>query len=282
MMKRFTAFGLVVLFAGVAQAAELGFSNFGFSGLSQLRKEGAAVPAAALSAKDQDRITRVSLMPQCGSHSLLGFVQTDAEYAEAIGMWTQLLASAGAKVGTPVRNGEMYTLPYETSDGTVVRQFLAEPRQFAPKDEASRKANQAMILGEFHKRNLPIVASYLVDADYLLPTYVVYYLTKQQPRQEDETQLRVLRPGDDLDFDLLGNAKIDVIQKPESWMMVYFGRELGYVTMIAKTEESAQQKLKERVDLLTGAGKVMIGSRIAPLSEPYEDYRYYISLYFYQ
>ena len=128
----------------------------------------------------------------------------------------------------------------------------------------------------------PANASYLVDSEYLLPTYVVYYLTKQQPRQEDETQLRILRPGDDLDFDLLGNAKIDIVQKPESWMMVYFGREVGAVGLIAKTEESAQQKLKERVDLLKGMGKVMIGSRIGPLSEPYEDYRYAISLYFYQ
>ena len=29
-------------------------------------------------------------------------------------------------------------------------------------------------------------------------------------------------------------------------------------------------------------GKVMIGSKIGPLPDPYEDYRYYISLYFYQ
>ena len=240
------------------------------------------MPAAVLASADQDRVTRLELLPQCGNHKLLGFAKTDAEYAEAAAMWTKLLADAGARVGAPARSGEMYTIPYETVDGTVVRQFWAEPRQFKPKDDASRKANQAMLLGELHKRSLPIVASYLVDTEVLLPTYVVYYLTKEQPRQEEETQLRVLKQGDDLDFDILENAKIDIVQKPETWMMVYFGREVGAVTLAAKTQESAQQKLKDRVDLLTKAGKVMIGSRIAPLPEPFEDYRYYVSLYFFQ
>ena len=29
-------------------------------------------------------------------------------------------------------------------------------------------------------------------------------------------------------------------------------------------------------------GKVLIGSRIALLSEPYEDYKYFVNIYFYQ
>ena len=229
-----------------------------------------------------DRLTRLHLSPRTGTRSLVGSAKTDEEYAEAIALWTGILAKAGIRTGAPTFQHGVWSLPYETGDGTVIREFMANAKQFKPKDEQALSDNKAMILGELRKRGLPVLASYELYLDFMLPTYSVYYLTREEKRREDELQVRVLKPGDDIDTAVFERAGVSVLQKPESWIMVYLGREVGFVTRAAKTREDAEKRVQQRVAELTAMGKVMIETRIEPLTDPFQDYHFWFGLYFYQ
>lgn len=255
-------------------------AEFGYSGPAQLRASAAAVPSVA--GGPADVIDKSHLLAQCGKDALFGYAETPAQFEEAVALWNGILTHAGIRMGKPTFDKGFYTLPYEAADGLVLRDFTAEPRQFKPKDDASLRENRALISAALAQRGIPIVASYVVTIPEILPTYRLYYLAKEAKRPEDELQLRVLKPGDDIDFDLLAAKGIDILQKPESWMMVYLGRELGWVQRVAKTPEEAQKKLTDRVALLTGMGKVMIDARVSPLTPPFDDYRFLVSIYFYQ
>ncbi|MBI5242283.1 MAG: hypothetical protein HY922_01210 [Elusimicrobia bacterium] len=283
-MRPFPALLVAAFLANSAYASDvklLGATGFDYVGIPQILALDQAGPPA-FKAEPQDKIDKMHLLPRCGKSALFGYADTEAQAAEGIAMWTQILSNAGIKAGKPAYENGMYLLPYEASGGVEVREFMAEPRQFKPKDEQSLRENMAMVAGGMGKRGIPVIASYVVDLEFMLPTYSVYYLAKAEESRERETQVRVLKPGEDIDFDLLEKAGVDILQKPETWMMVYIGREVGFVSRIAKSQEEAEKKLKERVDLLTGMGKTMIGSRILPLAEPYEDYRFLVNIYFYQ
>ena len=79
-------------------------------------------------------------------------------------------------------------------------------------------------------------------------------------------------------------AGINVLQKPNTWMMVYLGPELGFVSRIGKTREEIDKKVQDRMDYLVGLGKKMIGTRIHELSaeDQWEDYKFVGNIYFYQ
>jgi hypothetical protein len=284
-MKQFLSAVSLAVLAVSAQAysgpALLGSSEFRLPSLSQVRvlaaESVAGVPGEAL-----DKVTDLRLLARCGKDSLFGFVDTEAQYRAAVERWTGVLNAAGIKPGTPTFKDGMYVLPYDAG-GRRIREFMAEPRQFKPKDEASLRENMGMILAEMRKEGFPIVASYVVDVEILLPTYSIYYLTGKDENEDHEKQVRILNRGDDIDFDILEGAGIRFLQKPETWMGVYVGPELGFVSRIAKTLESIQEKLKDRVEWLVGQGKVMIGTRIGEIpADVSEEYRYYVNIYFYQ
>ncbi|PMU88209.1 hypothetical protein, partial [Pseudomonas sp. GP01-A4] len=87
-----------------------------------------------------------------------------------------------------------------------------------------------------------VVTARVVDVDALLPTYSLLYLTKPDENPDHEARLRVLKPGDDVDFAVYRGAGVDVLQTPETWMMVYLGPEVGYVSMAGKTQDEAAEK----------------------------------------
>lgn len=273
---------LVALACAVSvQAAQtVGSLPFADLGLLEIRQSAPAAPS--LRGAPQDRLDKDHLLAQAGREVLFGYADTDAEFAEALAFWTNVLAGAGISAGKSTFERGFYTIGYKTADGSVIRQFMAEPRQFKPKDDASLRDNRAMVLAALARRQVPVLTSYVLDFDFMLPTYAVYYLTQPKARLEDESQVRVLKPGDDIDFELLKKSGIDILQTPESWMMVYVGREVGYVSRIGKTREEIEKKAKERADWLVSQGKVMIAVSIEPLSEPFEDYKFGAGLYFYQ
>ena len=71
-----------------------------------------------------------------------------------------------------------------------------------------------------------------------------------------------------------------MIQTPESWMMVYIGPEVGYVTLISQTQEGLDAKVAARRDFLTGEGKKLIAERRQSVEDP--DYKFGAALYFFQ
>lgn len=270
----------LALFAAFALANSAAAEPFSYVGVQQLQQLDLAVPAVKAEASS-DRIEKPHLLAQCGRTVLFGYADDEAQLAEAVGYWTKVLAEAGIQAGKPTYQHGMYTLPYDAG-GLVLRDFLAEPKQFKPKDEASLRENMALIAGALHQRGLRVVSAKVVNLEFMLPTYSLIYLTKPEEKAEHEAQVRVLKRGEDIDFDLLAEKGVDVLQKPETWMMVYVGKELGFVSRLAKDAADAEKKLKERVELLAKMGKVFIGSRTHPLTEPFEDFKLLVNIYFYQ
>ena len=259
-----------------ADAAQV--QPFGYVGLEALVRT--AAPAPSFAAAPQDKLSKANLFVQCGRDTLLGSADTQAGYEEAVAFWKSILAANGITMGTPSFDHGTFLIPYKTADGSVIRDFWADPKQFKPKDEASLRENRALVEAELSKTHR-IIASYVADLEFSLPTYKTYYLTRPDAVPDHETQLRLLGRGEDIDFDLLENAGVRVVQKPNSWMLVYIGPELGFVSRIGHTREETEKKMKDRMEYLTGLGKVMIGTRIHEISGDAE-WKFLGNIYFYQ
>ncbi|MDE2292054.1 MAG: hypothetical protein KGL53_08220, partial [Elusimicrobia bacterium] len=191
-----------------------------------------------------------------------------AKAAEPAAYWTAALRKAGVAVGPMAFQDGMFTLPYKTADGRVIRQYLADARQFAPKDEGALRADMAAAVAALKKAGLTPLAARVVDVDFMLPTYEVLYLTKPAAKPELESRLRILKGGDDIDASVFRRAGLDVVATPQPWLMVYVGPEAGHVSMGADSRESADKKLADRRKLLEGEGLRVVGTAVTPYSDP--------------
>lgn len=276
MMKLLSA--VVLLLAPLAASADSGMPAFGFTGAAALRANSAAVAVPAPRAADV--IAKSHMYIQAGKSVLFGYAKTPAEFAEATAYWTGVLSAAGIQAGAPTYKNEFFTIPYTTTDGRVLRAFVAEPRQFPPKDEPGLRANMTLAQGALAAAGLTPVSVRVVNLEYLLPTYSILYLTKPETLQERETQLRVLRPGDDLDEDLIKASGVKVVQMAQTWLLVYIGPELGYVGLIAKTAEDLAARLDKRTAALIAAGKRIVGHKLVAID--FDEYKFGAELIFFQ
>ena len=119
----------------------------------------------------------------------------------------------------------------------ALRSFLADARQFAPKDDAALRADMALTQAALTRDGLTPVVARVVDVSELLPTYLLIYKTKPDANPDHESRLRMLAPGDDLDFGVFRAAGLDVVETPRAWMMVYVVHAAGYVSLAAKTSQ---------------------------------------------
>lgn len=227
-----------------------------------------------------DVISAYHMIAQAGKDVLFGYADNDADAAEAETYWSGVLKAAGIQPAVATFADGMYQIPYKTADGRVLRDFLADARQFPPKDEAGLRANMALTAAALNAAGLNVVATHVVNVDALLPTYQLLYLTQPNDLPEHEARLRVLKPGDDVEFDIYRKAGVNVIQTPEKWMMVYVGPEVGYVTLWADSPENLDAKVAARRELLTGEGKKMIAERREAIDDP--TYKFGAALYFFQ
>jgi hypothetical protein len=278
-MNKLSLFALCLLSASFASAAATeGLPSFGAVGFAQIHAVKSTLKAP--SAKAGDEISAYHMIAQAGKDSLFGYAQTPEEAAEATAYWTKALKDAGIQAGAATFADGMYVIPYKTADGRVIRDFLADPRQFPPKDPAGLRANMALAQSALAKAGLTVVTARVVNVDALLPTFSVLYLTKADENREHETRLRVLKPGDDIDVDVYRGAGVNVVQVPETWMMVYIGPELGYVTVIGRTQAEIAEKLAKRKDFLLSEGKRLIADKIVPLDDA--EYKFAAAIYFFQ
>src|SRR3989344_3550569 len=123
-------------------------------------------------------------------------------------------------------------------------------------------------------------AARVLNLEYALPTYSILYLVKPEALREHEAQLRVLKPGDDIDAGLIRASGVSVVQKPSPWLLVYIGPELGYVGLIAKTAEDLSVRLEKRKALLVAAGKKIIGHALVAVD--HDEYKFGAELLFFQ
>ena len=282
-----TAFLTVAaVFAAVASRAADNPAATALESLHFSQLPAAPARSAGVEATAQDRLTQIHLIPDGGNGSLIGWADSQAQFEEAVAMWTPILRSAGLRPGKAEFKEGTYTIAYESPNGLVLRRFMANPKQFKPKDEAALRANRDLIVGSVRQHGVPVVASYVVAVDGMLPTYAVYYLTKSDASRElgvAERRLRLLGRGEDIDFDLLEAAGVNILQKPEPWIMVYYGPAIGFVSGLAKTREGAEKLLADRLQYFREQHKALIGSRIHELEpDPSSEYRYLVNVYVYQ
>ena len=268
---------VAALLVAASASAEL-LPAFNFTTPAQLAVE---VPAPAAPPSVPADVTNKSYMHiQAGKDVLFGYADTPEQFAETTAYWSEILRNAGVRPGTPVLKNGMFTLPYHTSDGRVLRDFTAEPRQFPPKDDAGLRANMAKIRTELMLAGLTPVSARVLNLEHLLPTYSILYLAKAESVPAHETLLRVLKPGDDIDAGLIAASGVRVAQKPVPWMLVYVGPELGYVGMLAKTQADLALKLEKRKAFLVEQGKKIIGEKFVAIDDA--EYKFGVELLFFQ
>ncbi len=268
-----------LLLSPLAASAETpGLPAFHFTGAAELRADQAAV--AAPEPRPADVIVKGHLFIQAGADSLFGYADTPEQFVEAAAHWTEVLKAAGIEPGAPTYQGKIFILPYRTTDGRMLRAFLADARQFPPKDDAGLRANMAAAQRALSAAGLTPVAARVVNLDFLLPTYSILYLTKPEAVREHERQLRVLKPGNVIDADLLQASGVRVVQKPEPWLLVYIGPELGYVSLAAKTREDLARRLERSKAYLIGKGKQIIGEKLIAVDDA--EYKFGAELLFFQ
>ncbi|MFI5349708.1 MAG: hypothetical protein ACHQ2Z_09200 [Elusimicrobiota bacterium] len=268
---------LCLLLASSAFAAE-GLPSFGSVSFAQLREVKADIRIPR--SKAGDVLSTYHMIAQAGKETVFGYADNQADADEATAYWTAVLKAAGIQPGAATFADGMYRIPYKTADGRVIRDFLADSRQFPPKDEAGLRSNMALASDALNKAGLAVVAAHVLNVDAILPTYSIMYLTRPNELPEHETRLRLLKVGDDLDFGIYRGAGVEVIQTPEKWMMVYVGPEVGYVSLYAKTSEDLDAKVAKRREFLADGGKRIIAERRDSTDAP--DYPFGAALYFFQ
>lgn len=277
MMKLLCA--LALLLSPLAASAERGaLPSFQFTGASALRAD--APPMAAAEPRPADVVSKSHMHIQAGKDVLFGFAKTPEQFAEASSYWIEVLKAAGIEPGAATYKEGFFTIPYRTADGRALRAFMAEPKQFPPKDENGLRANMALALKSLSSAGLTPVSARVLNLEYSLPTYSILYLVKPAALRERETQLRVLKPGDDLDEGLIAASGVTVVQKPQPWMLVYIGAELGYVGLWAKTAEDLALRVEKRKAFLVGQGKRIVGEKPYAIDHP--EYKFGAALLFFQ
>lgn len=241
----------------------------------------APAPAAAPKAAAVDAISKHHLLVRGVKNVLVGRAETPAQLAEAVAYWSAALRTAGIVPGETTYEHGIYTLAYRAPQGRVLRDFLADPRQFPPKDEPALRDALASARGALQARGLDVVAARVVGVDALLPTYSLLYLTAPAQRPQDELALRLLKTGDDLDFDALASAPgVSLVQKAQPWLAVYIGPELGYVSLIGKTRAELDVKVAQRLAYFAERGIRVFATRVFPIV--FYDYTLAAGLYFFQ
>ena len=268
---------LCLLLVSGAYAAE-GLPAFGSVSFAQLREVKADINIPR--SKAGDVLSTYHMIAQAGKDTLFGYADNQADADEATAYWSAALKAAGVQPVAPTFADGMYQIPYKTADGRVIRDFLADSRQFPPKDEAGLRSNMALASDAMNNAGLNVVATHVLNVDALLPTYSILYLTRPNELPEHETRLRLLKVGDDLETGIYRDAGINVVQTPETWMMVYVGPEVGYVSLVAQTQDDLDAKVAKRRDFLTGQGKKLIAERRESTDDA--NYKFGAALYFFQ
>jgi len=233
-----------------------------------------------------DVVTRPHMLAQAGREALFGYADTEAQFREAVEHWSDVLRAAGIAPSAPSYKDGFYLLPYATADGRVIRDFLADAQQFAPKDEAALRADMDLARLALRGSGLKPIASSVVSLEGLLPTYSILYLTKPAASPEGEIRLRRLKTGGSaLDLGLLA-VGARVVSAPKPWLAVYVGPEVGALSFGARDRAHAAEVLGARKAALASRGKRVFADAVyphsSPAGQPQGDAAFAVLLYFYQ
>lgn len=288
-MKIIAILAVAVFCASTAKAAELGNISARDVGAYKV-----AVPAPVLQKVGTDlkcghvsgQITdKLYLLARTSKNILSTSVKTEAEFKEFVAMWTPILGKFNIKVtGTEYKN-EFGTLTYESPEGYVVRDFVAERMDYDALDPVAINKLKHALLEPLEQAGMTPIAALDIKNEVFRLTFVLYYLTKPVENQDHELQLRQLKNGGNIDFDLLTNA-VTLVKKDTSFSMVYIGKLLGSKSKSATDEAAAAVKLTEYKKFLAENKKEFIASNTVKLDKPFTSgnvmFKYLLNMYFFQ
>ena len=270
-----TPLALAVLLAAAAPAAAQ-LAPFDVPAAAVLKQHPIPLP----SPRPGDVITRSHMLAQAGREALFGYAENEAQFDEAVEYWSDVLISAGITPGAATFKDGFYLLPYTTRDGRVIRDFLADSRQFAPKDEAALRSDMDLARHALRTAGMKPVAASVVSLEGLLPTYSILYLTKPEDAPEKEQRLRRLKTeGAVIDLGLLAVGG-RVVSAPKPWLAVYIGPEVGTLGFAARNAAHAAEVLAARKASLAASGKRVFADAVYPHRQG--DAAFAVLLYFHQ
>ncbi|HOI43921.1 MAG TPA: hypothetical protein PK523_13335 [Elusimicrobiales bacterium] len=232
-------------------------------------------------------LTSLHLMPQAVRSRLISF-GTPAQFAEFTAMWNPILQEAGMVIGevTYEADIQMGIVNYTSPDGLVMRRLIADRLNYDALNPTEMHNLKTEMEAALARNGLPVKASFYVKHDAFRPTFALYYVTKGDENDDHEKQMRILKKGEDIDFDLLENAGVNIVRRDNSFTMLYIGKELGFKSKVATDEAAAAQKLEDYKKFLAENKKEFLGSRTHKLTEPFTvgetTYNYLLNMYFYQ
>ncbi len=287
-MKKLAIAAAAIFSAGALYATEL-------NGISaaDIKVPASAVPAPVLSLENGEKCghysgeitTNMHLYAQASKSQLLTYAKTEAEFKEFVSFWTPIIGKFGMKVLSTEYKNEFGVLKYESADGRVIRMFNGDGMNYDALSQEAMKKEQHMLLEALEQKEMTPVAAFMIKNDVFRPTFNVYYLTQPDANEDHEVQLRQLKNGDDIDFDLL-TGKVALVEKDASFSMVYIGKLLGFKSKIAADEAGIAQKLADYKKFLADNKKEFIASRTYKLDEPFtvgdQTYNYVANIYFFQ
>ena len=230
-------------------------------------------------------ITQLHLLAQTVKSMLFTYADTEPLFKEFVAMWTPILEKFSLKPAGAEYKDTLGTLKYQSANGMVVRDFIADKLNYNALDPAEMKKLQHELLEPLEKAGMTPVASFNIKNDAFRPTFNIYYLTKPDENPDHEIRLRHLMNGDDIDFDIVANA-VQIVKKNAPYSLVYIGKELGFKTKWSDTEEGAKTKLLEYKKFLKENDMEFIGSKIVKLDPPFVSgditINYIVNMYFFQ
>ncbi len=276
-----------MLFSAPLQAADFNLDAVSAKGVTAaaISLPEAQEPEASL--EKDGVLTSLHLMPQAVRSRLISF-GTPAQFAEFTAIWNPILQAAGMVIGEVTYEADikMGIVNYASPNGLVLRRLIADRLNYDALNPTEMHNLKTSMEAALERNGLPVKASFYVKSDALRPTFVLYYVTKGDANDDHEKQLRILKNGEDIDYDLLENAGVNIVRRDNSFTMLYIGKLLGFKSKLASDEASAAKKLEDYRKFLAENNKEFLGAKTHRLTEPFTvwetTYNYLLNMYFYQ
>jgi hypothetical protein len=282
----------VLLFAVSLIAASVYASDFRDIKISEIKSSRIELPAPALAANAPAKcghvageITKLHLLPSANQSQLVSSADTPELFKEFVHFWTPILEKFGMEVTGSEYLGSIGTLKYKSVDGSVMRVFTANKLHYDATSLSAITNLQHQLLGPLERAGMRPIASFNIKNDAFRPTFNIYYLTKPETNPAGETQLRQLMKGENIDYDLMESAGVNIVRKDADFSMVYIGKEILHVSKMADTENAINKKVTDYLKFLEEGKKELIGYRvrtITPVTVGDITYNYLANIYSYR
>jgi len=247
-----------ILTASVACAADvtMGSSVFVPENPAAIKKTVAKIELPAVAKPEMSVISSVNLLAASAKDARLFSSSKNQTECDAFNaFWLPQLRNAGYNVtGTECKTG-LAIINYQPKDGKVIRVFIGDEMNYDGTSEVAIAAAKDVVTGALEKNGLKVLSSYRLKLDIFRPTFVVYYETKLDEKQEHEKQFRILNT-EDVDLNLLRAYGVNVVRTENSDRVSYLGREVGVAYRYSSSREGLENKVSRAiVDIVASGGQ---------------------------